>query len=237
MKKNTGIPEEETEEQTELLPPEEGGASSPPAIVPHGLSAAEKLLLALKQMEVTQLNVIQKSSQISGDPGALVADKKYELVAAETPMDVVVLTSVQRWKEDVPYESNDKARFVDTPAEAARLAQESPFEVVEFADVYLLIPAPEGNEDEEAYPYPIAGRNWALGRMHCAKNAYRCTHKRIFTFTRFNPDALLHERFWSFRTELQESGKYKFFVPSLTQTKNETPQEFRDALPKIFGIE
>lgn len=176
-----------------------------------------------QDIEIPKLNVIQKMSQIDGDVGSVVLDKEAQILEAEQKTNVVIIGAIKRWKEDIPYDSDVTPKIVDTEAEARALAEESSYEVTEFADIVLLIP--QIGDDDTHFPYPIGDTNYQLGRITVQKDAYRMTFKRLVTFATFNPGVAVSSRFWKFGTEMLTKGKYSWYVPSLSITKEEVPAE------------
>jgi hypothetical protein len=191
---------------------------------------------ALSDLDIPKLNLIQKSSDIKGDVGALILDKKHVLADAEQPIPAIVLFAMKQWKEDVPYESTVIGKMAKTLAEANRLAETSEYEVIEFAELFLLFKAPDGVDDEVMYPLPIGTGRYALGKLHVAKDAYRCTYKRLNTFARFNPNIPVHSRIWEFRSEFTTKGKYTFYVPTLTQTRDTPDPAVAEFIPTLLGF-
>jgi len=176
-----------------------------------------------QDIEIPKLNIIQKMSQIDGDVGSVVLDKEVQILDAEQKTPVIVIGAIKRWKEDIPYDSDVVPKIVDTEAEARALAEESSYEVTEFADIVLLIP--QIGDDDTHFPYPIGDTNYQLGRITVQKDAYRMTFKRLVTFATFNPDVPVSSRYWKFGTEMLTKGKYSWYVPVLTITKDEAPEE------------
>jgi hypothetical protein len=177
-----------------------------------------------EDIEIPRLNVIQKMSTIEGPTGAVTIDKEAVLLGAEQKVPVIVVGAVKRWKEDIPYDEDKIPKYANTKDEADLLAAESDYEITEFAELVLLIPQIEG-ADEELFPYPIGDTNYQLGRLTVQKDAYRMTYKRLFTFQTFNPSLPVASRQWTFGTELMSKGKYSWYVPTLSVTKQETPAD------------
>jgi hypothetical protein len=191
------------------------------------LSVAANQGMALSQdIEIPRLNVIQKMSQIEGPVGSVVLDKEFVLLEAEQKTPVIIVGAIKRWKEDVPYDDDQIPKVAQTEAEARTLAQESHYPMVEFAEIVLLIP--QIGDDDENFPYPIGDTNYQLGRLTVQKDAYRLTFKRLFTFQTFNPTVPAFTRLWTFGTELMTKGKYSWYVPTLSVTKEESPKEAQE---------
>lgn len=182
---------------------------------------------ALSQdIEIPRLNVIQKMSQIDGPVGSVVLDKEFVLLEAEQKAPVIIVGATKRWKEDVPYDDEQIPRVVGTQAEANALAEESSYPIIEFAEIVLLIP--QTGDDDTNFPYPIGDKNYQLGRLSVQKDAYRLTYKRLFTFQTFNPSTPVASRLWNFGTELMSKGKYSWYVPTLSVSKEESPKEAQE---------
>lgn len=187
-----------------------------------------------EDIEIPRLNVIQKMSTIEGPTGSVTIDKEAVLLQAEQKVPVIVVGASKRYKEDIPYDDDKIPRFANTKEEAEKLAAESDYEIVEFAELVILIPQIDG-ADEELFPYPIGDTNYQLGRFTVQKDAYRLTYKRLFTFQTFNPNLPVASRQWLFGTELMSKGKYTWYVPTLSVTKQETPAAVLDFVTNVNG--
>ena len=174
-------------------------------------------------IDIPRLNVIQKMSEIEGPIGSVVLDKDSVLLEAGKKLNVVVVGAIKKWKEDVPYGDEYMPKIASTEAEAKALAADSDYEILEFAELVLLIPQP--GDDDTHFPYPIGDKNYQIGRITVQKDAYRLTYKRLFTFQTFNRAVPISSRLWAFSSDLMTKGKYSWFTPSLSITKEETPAE------------
>jgi len=191
------------------------------------LSVVANQGMALSQdIEIPRLNIIQKMSQIEGPVGSVVLDKEFVLLEAEQKTPVIIVGAVKRWKEDVPYDDDQIPKMASNELDARALAQESSYPIVEFAEIILLIP--QIGDDDTNFPYPIGDNNYQLGRLTVQKDAYRLTFKRLFTFQTFNPTVPAFTRLWTFGTELMSKGKYSWYVPTLSVTKEESPKEAQE---------
>ena len=191
------------------------------------LSVVANQGMSLSQdIEIPRLNVIQKMSQIEGPVGSVVLDKEFVLLEAEQKTPVIIVGAVKRWKEDVPYDDDQIPKMASNELDARALAQESSYPIVEFAEIILLIP--QIGDDDTNFPYPIGDNNYQLGRLTVQKDAYRLTFKRLFTFQTFNPTVPAFTRLWTFGTELMSKGKYSWYVPTLSVTKEESPKEAQE---------
>lgn len=174
-------------------------------------------------IEIPRLNVIQKMSEVEGDLGSVVLDKQEQIIDAKTSIPVVIIGAHKRFKEDIPFDSDVVPQVVETQAEADLLATSSEYPVIEFADITMLIPQPEGVSDD-LFPYTIDGVNYQLGKLTVQKDAYRMTFKRLFTFHVMNRTVPLATRYWNFGTDLISKGKYTWYVPTLQATKDSVPE-------------
>jgi hypothetical protein len=163
-----------------------------------------------------------------------VIDKDAVLLEAEDKVPVIVIAAKKRFKENIPFDSDVIPKIVNTQAEADLLAADSDYEIMEFAEIVLLIPQPEG-ADDELFPYPIGDGNYQIARITVQKDAYRLTYKRLFTFQTFNPDVDLSARLWLFGTELMSKGKYSWYVPTLSITKDEADADALAFVARISG--
>ena len=179
-------------------------------------------------IDVPWLNVIQKNSDIPGDIGDIVFDRRLTIAKANTPTRVIPLEPRKGWKENHAFESKEPSRFAWTLEEKEEIDRTSPVGTIECAELILLIPAPLPKEgelvDEAVYMFPFAGHNYALGRLYVQKLGYRHTFKRINTFNLVNgvSGARHTERVWTLETALEEGGSYKYFYPRLTVTPEAT---------------
>jgi len=188
--------------------------------------ANNSMSFSAQDIDIPRLNVIQKMSEIKGPIGAVVIDQDSVLLEAEQKTPVVVIGATKRWKENVPFGEDYIPKIVSSESEAKELANDSSYEVIEFAEIILLIP--QTGDDDSLFPYPIGEGNYQIGRITVQKDAYRLTYKRLFTFQTFNPDISVATRFWSFGTELMSKGKYSWYVPTLSITKENAPAEAID---------
>lgn len=193
---------------------------------------AQPLSFSSSDLEIPRLNIVQKMSEIDGPLGSIVVDKEDVIAEAGDKLKVIVLGAVKRFKEDVPYDDDYTPKMASTEEEAKALAKDSSYEIIEFAEIVLLIP--QTGADESAFPYEIAGTNYQLGRITVQKDAYRMTYKRLFTFHKVNRGLVdISSIYWSFSSEPFSKGKYSWYVPMLASTKEAVPQEvleFADSL-------
>jgi hypothetical protein len=181
------------------------------------------LMIDSSDIDIPRVNVVQKTSDIDAPTGSLVLDKKYILLKPEMTGEVVVVSATKAWKEDVPFDSDVIPRIASTPDDSKRLAMESDYPILEFAEIVLLFKQPEGDTNDEAYAFPIGDSNYALAKLYVAKDSYRQTFKRLATFAAFNRSTPIQNRVWNFQTHLMEKGKYSWYVPLLAATSNDTP--------------
>jgi len=187
---------------------------------------APKLEYSADDLNAPRLNVVQATSKIAGETGALVIDKMYTLVLHESECKAVPIKAIKGWREDTPFGHPEMPRQVFSEDESKELAKDSEWPVVKFAEIMFLFPKNEGG-DEDAYPYAIGDEFYAMGKINVAKDAFRHTFERLATFQTFNPEAPLCEKYWKFKTELLTRGMNSWFVPSITPTTEGAPDEIK----------
>ena len=213
------MPKAETVEvpAAEVLPVQAPAATAITTQRNHSLS------FKADDIDIPRLNVIQKMSEIEGPLGSVVLDKEHVLTAAEEKIPVIVIGATKMWKEDVPFGDEYMPKQAFTEAERDTLAANTDYPIIEYAEIVLLIPQ-VGNNDE-AFPHEIGGVNHQMARITVQKDAYRLTYKRLFTFQTFNPNISVMTRLWSFGSELMSKGKYSWYVPTLSITKESPSAE------------
>ena len=193
-----------------------------------------KLNIAPSDIDISKINLIQKSSHIEGPVGSFVLDQQHVLLETDDSAEVIVVIALKGWREDTPYDNDEMPRIAQTEEQKAAIDADSEFGTIEFADITLLIPKPGPNdEDDTTYPYPIGDEHFALGRINVAKDAYRMTYKRLATFSLFNAELPYSRRLWTLKSEVMTKGKYSWFAPSLTITKNEPSEEVINFVTRI----
>lgn len=80
-------------------------------------SAPPRLEISAEDIEIPRLNVIQGSSEIEGDEGALVINRTHTIMPTGGSLPVIPITAQKGWAENVPFGSNDIARIAYTPEE------------------------------------------------------------------------------------------------------------------------
>lgn len=172
-----------------------------------------------EDIDIPRINVIQKSSQIEAPVGSIVVNKMDVIALADQAVEVIVATAQKGWRQDVPYEEDTVPQIAWSKDRADAIALDGDYEMIEFAEITMLIKQPEGNNDDDAFPFPIGSGNYAIGRINVSKNAYRSTYKCLATFAAFNKGVSLSGRVWSLKSSSMSKGKYSWFSPSLTITK------------------
>ena len=194
----------------------------------------EGFIINPDDIDIPWMNVVQRSSTMdTGSPGDLVHDKEHVMVGADTPLLVVPLTPKKGWKENIPFDSDETPRLAYSEHQRDLLAEDSDYELIEFAELGFLVPNPDANGSADfnpAYPFPIAGGQYNLGRIYVQKDAYRQTYKRLATFQTFNAEIPLNSIYWELSVVLMERGKYKWYAPSLKATEQQTPETLREFL-------
>ena len=204
------------------------------------LSTVNDISATLEQsdIDIPRVNVVQKTSDISGPDGkplpygSLVLNKSHILAEPEEPIQVVPLLAQKAWREDIPYDSDEIPRIANTAEEKHEISVASDYPMLEFAELTLLF---KGGDDVETFPFPIGDNNYALGRINVAKDAYRQTFKRLATFAVFNKKTPIHSRIWNFQSSAISRGKYSWFAPSLTITNEEPDKAVEEFIGGFLG--
>lgn len=184
-------------------------------------------------IDYPRLNIVQKTSDIEASTGCLVLDKKFLLLKPEEIADVVIVSAIKSWREDIPFDEQKMSRIAATPEAAQQLALDSSYPIQEFADIVMMFRQPEGSTDDEAYAYPIGDNNYALGKLYVSKHGYRNTYRRLTTFAKFNRTINLQNKLWKFQTQSMEQGKYSWYIPSLSVGQENTPKEVLEFIEMI----
>jgi len=199
-------------------------------------SMPPRLVISAEDIEIPRLNVIQGSSEIDGDEGALVINRSQTIMPTGGSLSVIPLTAQKGWAEDVPFGSNEIARIAHDVEEKAAIEEDSQYGTVEFADITVLIPEPKdiGEDAEDAFPFPIGETSYAMGKLHVRKAAYRNTYKRLGLFQAMNPDAPLCNNLWKFCANQVTANRNSWYIPQMTVTKVETDQDVIDFVSRIL---
>ena len=199
-------------------------------------SAAPRLSISAEDIEIPRLNVIQGSSEIEGDEGALVINRTHTIMPTGGSISVIPITAQKGWAENVPFGSNDIARVAYLPEEKKAIAEDSQYGLIEFADITFLIPEPEGIEEgaTDAFPFPIGGTSFAMGKLHVRKAAYRNTFKRLGLFQAMNPDAPLCTNHWKFQADQVTANRNSWYIPQITPTKAETDKQVVEFIARLL---
>ena len=173
-------------------------------------------------IDIPRMNIVQKTSEIDAEYGSVVVDKKHTLLELDQIGEAAVVSAAKGWREDIPYDDEGIPRMAFTQDESDAIASQSEYDMIEFAEITLLIKQPDG-ASEEAYPFPIGDHQYSIGKINVAKDAYRQTFKRLATFAAFNRSVPIHTRIWSFAANTLSRGKYTWVAPSLTVTNAAPP--------------
>lgn len=190
-------------------------------------------------IDIPRINVVQKTSDIygpDGEPapyGSLVIDKTYVLAKPDTDIRVIPLIAQKSWREDIPYDSDEMPRIANSEEQRAALESESNYPLLEFAEITLLFKGTE--EQPETYPLPIGKEFYAIGRINVAKDAYRQTFKRLYTFRAFNKQTPLYSREWNFKSSLISRGKYSWYAPMISVSSDDSSKEVQDFVEGLLS--
>lgn len=200
-----------------------------------GITNQSGLSIDAADIDIPRINIVQKTSDISAPIGAVVIDKQHIIQEAEEVRQVTVISALKGWREDIPYDDDGIPKIAYSREDADRIAAESDYGMLEFAEITLLFKQPEGSDNEEAYPFPIGDHQYAMGRINVAKDAYRQTYKRLATFAAFNKTTPLQGRLWNFSAGIISKGKYSWYAPSLSVSQ-EAPDQAVVEFTQSFGV-
>lgn len=180
-------------------------------------------------------------SEIEGNPGDLVMDRRTAVVPAGKKIPVNIVSIHKSWTEKVPYEGDVQPRIAYTLEQLEELRQESSREIVPRADITLLLPHNEeinGLDDEQAselFPFLLEDTSYQLVRITVQSFAYDHTFKIVNSFHVGNPQIKLHEQVWNLSTMLIERGRYSWYVPILGRSTAKTPDNVRAFIDRLVS--
>tara|TARA_S200002703_G_scaffold76001_1_gene65629 strand:+ start:4759 stop:5415 length:657 start_codon:yes stop_codon:yes gene_type:complete len=197
---------------------------------------APRLAISAEDIEIPRLNVIQGSSEIDGDEGALVINRTHTIMPTAGTLSVIPITASKGWAENVPFGSNDIARIAYSLEEKTAIDADSEFGTIEFADITLLIPEPKdiGEDAADAFPFPIGETSYAMGKIHVRKAAYRNTYKRLGLFQAMNPESPLCAKHWKFQADQATANRVSWYIPQMTVTKEDTDEQVVEFVSRII---
>ena len=221
------MPEEN--EELELAAKSAGSTTTTTEVAPvrqvHGLQ------FDMSDIDIPRLNITQKTSSFEAPTGSLVLDKTHVILQPNTGINVVVVKADKMWREDTPFDEDVVPQIARTPEELAALSARTSYPIIEFAEIILMIPPVPGEEvDHSVYQFPIAGNQWAIGKLNVQKDAYRQTFKRLATFQGLNPTVPFFAKQWNLSVGLMTKGKYSWWVPSLKVTDEPVSEEIQSFL-------
>lgn len=189
----------------------------------------------VEDIEIPRINICQKMSSSDAPVGSILYDKTYEIAGPETPVKVIAVAAQKGWRENIPFDEEDVPRIAWTKQQADAIEANSDWDMTEFAEITLLIRQPEEGVNDDAFQLPIGDHCYALGKINVGKNAYRSTYKRLATFAALQSPKAIHEKIWNFTSEELSKGKYTWFNPSLTVSKEQTDGEVLAFVKNFLG--
>jgi hypothetical protein len=198
---------------------------------------------APSDIEIPRLTVVQKMSELDIDApvGAIVHNKDTVLYRSGVKVPAAILFAQKYWKEDVPFDSDEMPRFAHTAEEAAALSAENGKEgypIITAANIALLIAQTPDAEagSEDAFPFELDGKRYALGKLTVQKKSYDTTFKSIASFQLFNKNTDPASIHWTLTSFMVTKGKYNWYVPSLAPTRdNPVGPEVLDFVERLKG--
>jgi len=193
---------------------------------PNQIIAAQaaSMMIESSDIEISRLNIVQKTSEIDAPFGTAVLDKQHIIAEPEQKVSCVPVSVMKAWREDIPFDEDETSQIAHTKEERDEINKDSKWNMLEFADIILMFFKPEDSDSDEAYPFMVGDKQYALGKINVAKDGYRQTFKRLATFSLLNPDVPLPSRIWTFSSSIIQRGKYSWYAPSLSITTKESPE-------------
>lgn len=174
-----------------------------------------------EDFHIPRLNCIQKMSEIEGHPGDIVLDRRAAILKPGNKLPVTVVSISKSWTEKVPFEGEHKAKYANTPEQAAELKRESNFPIIPVADIVLLVPydpsvsSIDEEEAAELFPFLVGDTAYQLAKLTVQSFAYDHTFKIVNSFHTGNPNLTLTGQSWNLGSLLLERGRYSWYVPVL----------------------
>ena len=197
-------------------------------------TAVSGIEIDIDDIEIPRINICQKMSASDAPVGTILYDKTYEIAGAETPVKVIPVIAQKGWREDIPFDEEEIPKIAWTKQQADAIADNSDWDMTEFADITLLIQQPEEGVNDDAFQLPIGDHNYALGRINVGKNAYRSTYKRLATNAALSKIPI-HHKLWNLTSEELSKGKYTWFNPSLTATADSADEHVREFVENFLN--
>lgn len=220
-------------ETTELAAAETTALSHPSSAMPAASSS---------DIEIPRLQVVQKMSELDIDApvGAIVHNKDTVLYRAGVKTPAVILYVQKYWKEDIPFDSDELPQFAHSQEEADELIRANGpdgYKVITAANIALLVAQTDEAEpdSDDAFPFELDGRRYGIGKFTVQKKSYDTTFKSIATFGMFNPTVDPSSIHWNLTSFQVTKGKYSWFVPSLSPTKDAVGPEVTDFITRLRG--
>jgi hypothetical protein len=194
-----------------------------------------------EDFHVPRLNCIHKMSEIEGNPGDLVMDRRTTVVPAGKKIPVNVVSIHKSWTEKVPYEGDVQPRIAYSLEQLEELRRETDREIVPRADITLLLPHIEeinGLDEEQAselFPFVLEDIPYQLVRLTVQSFAYDHTFKIVNSYHVGNPQVQLHEQVWNLSAMLIERGRYSWYVPVLGRSTSKTAEPIRAFIDRLIA--
>lgn len=188
----------------------------------------------IEDIEIPRINVCQKMSNSDAPVGSVLFDKTYDIAPPNKALKVIPVVAQKGFREDIPFEEQEVPRIAWTKEDADDIQSDSEWKMTEFAELTLLVQQPEEGENDDAFQLPIGDHNYCLGKINVGKNAYRSTYKRLATNAALTGQPI-HQKIWNFTSEELSKGKYTWFNPTLTATKESVDDDVLAFVSNFLG--
>lgn len=216
-----------TEETTALAAPKETSVAQ---LGPLGnfSAAGVDADVALEDVRLPRINVLQKMSELVDtpgfNPGDVVFQKEVVLASVGEPLEATFCNLRRQYRENLPWGSDQEARVVNTREEVFALGGSlkfrAPNEWVPIAHLTMLVKAPEkvAEEHPEYFPLSHGGSSYAMAMWTVSSSAYTAVANTLITAaTQFLRDGL-----WTAKWDLSVIKKTKdskvYYVPTIKRS-------------------
>ncbi len=233
-----------TDETTALAAPVDSSAALAGPIGNFS-SAGLDADVALEDVRLPRINVLQKMSELVDEPGYNAGDITFQKEVVVCPfgenLEITFLNLRRQYRENLPWGSDTEARVVNTREEVfaagGSLKFRAPNEWVPIAHLTCLIKAPANlpEEHEALFPLSFNGDLYAMAIWTVSSSAYTSVASTLMTaVTQFLRDGL-----WTANWELSVVKKAKdtkvYYVPTIKRRGNHTGDKL-DYIKGLLGM-
>lgn len=187
---------------------------------------------------IPRLNLVQGVGSLSElfTPGQIVLNKETVLSDGATPLEITVLSARKQFIENLPFDSEEKPRVLDTLedvyAAGGRIEWSgvTPPTFTPVLHVQIVFKAPQ--DSDYAYPLDYNGTSYGLAVWSLRGVAYTRAGRNILTAAKFALRDGLFNGKWELTTKREKFGRNSVVVPVLRNVGRHS-QEFVEFLRHI----